>query len=435
MHRVLIVARRDYLQTVLSKAFLFGLVLMPLLFGGGFLAIMVANKSGGTKEQRIAIVDRTGVSAATLIQACEQASREGNANSGGMSAAQKFVFEQVAPEADEPAQLLELSDRVRRGGLFMFVDISANALRPPPGATHVIRYYTNATGINLQGIWLPAAINDGLRRVRLEQLGVEPAKVDESLRIIPVERMDLVTRDPATGAVAKSEKSNAAQAELVPFFLAFLLVLVVMAGAAPNLGAVAEDKVQRVFEMLLVSASSFELMMGKVIASLGIALTSSAFYIIGGMFALAGLAMFGAAPLDLLPWFFAFLIVEVAMLSALAVALGSACSSTQDAQQLAFLLFLPVFIPMFTLTPVMQQPNGVFATTMSFIPPFTPIVMLLRQGLPGGVPWWEPWLGLAGAIAYALFIVWAASRIFRIGILSQGKTPKLAELAQWVVRG
>jgi len=131
MHRVLIVARRDYLQTVLSKAFLFGLVLMPLLFGGGFLAIMVANKSGGTKEQRIAIVDRTGVSAATLIQACEQASREGNANSGGMSAAQKFVFEQVAPEADEPAQLLELSDRVRRGGLFMFVDISANALRPP----------------------------------------------------------------------------------------------------------------------------------------------------------------------------------------------------------------------------------------------------------------------------------------------------------------
>jgi ABC-2 type transport system permease protein len=352
-----------------------------------------------------------------------------------MRAAQKFTFEAVAPEPDEPAQLLALSDRVRRGELFLFVEISAEALKPPPGEKQPIRYYTNATGASLQGLWLPAAINDGLRRVRLGQLGVEPERVDETLRIVPVEQMDLLTRDPATGAVAKSGKRNETQAEIVPFFLAFLLVLVVMAGAAPNLGAVAEDKVQRVFEMLLVSASSFELMMGKVLASLGTALTSSAFYIIGGFFALAGLAMFGAAPLELLPWFFAYLIVDVVMMSAMGVALGSACASTQDAQQLAFLLFLPIFIPMFMLTPVMLQPNGVFATAMSFVPPFTPILMMLRQALPGGVPWWQPWLGLVGAILYALAVVWAASRIFRIGILSQGKTPKLAELAQWAVRG
>jgi len=83
---------------------------------------------------------------------------------------------------------------------------------------------------------------------------------------------------------------------------------------------------------------------------------------------------------------------------------------------------------------VMQAPNGCLAVVMSFIPPFTPVLMLLRQALPGGVPWWQPWLGLLGVIAYALASVWAAARIFRIGILSQGKTPKIAELAQWVLR-
>jgi ABC-2 type transport system permease protein len=166
----------------------------------------------------------------------------------------------------------------------------------------------------------------------------------------------------------------------------------------------------------------------------GASLTSSTVYIIGGLLALAGMATFGMAPLHLLPWFFVYVIADVLMMASLGVALGSACATPQDAQQFAFLLILPIMIPMFVLAPVMQQPNGGLAVVMSFIPPFTPVVMLLRQSLPGGVPWWQPWVGLVGVAACAVAVVWAASRVFRIGILSQGKTPKLAELAQWVLR-
>ena len=187
--------------------------------------------------------------------------------------------------------------------------------------------------------------------------------------------------------------------------------------------------------MLLVSASAFELMAGKVLAALAASLTSTVFYMIGGLFALMGLSMFGLAPLDLLPWFFAYLIVDVLMMAASGVALGSACGSAQDAQQLAFLLFLPIFLPILTLTPILRQPNGTFATVMSFVPPFTPVLMLLRQALPGGVPAWQPWVALLGTIVYAFGVIWAASRIFRVGILSQGKTPRLAELVQWVTHG
>jgi ABC-2 type transport system permease protein len=142
--------------------------------------------------------------------------------------------------------------------------------------------------------------------------------------------------------------------------------------------------------------------------------------------------MLQLAPLELLPWFFAFLIADVVMLAAWSVALGSACATPQDAQHLAFLLVLPVILPVFFMAPILQQPNGPMATILSFVPPFTPVLMLLRQALPGGVPWWEPWLGLAGVTACALAVIWAASRIFRIGILSQGKTPKIPELLHWV---
>ena len=353
-----------------------------------------------------------------------------------------YIFEEVKPEADEPAQLLSLSDQIRKGELLLVLDISADALKSPSpkeasGAppADLVRFYSNSSGVDQVGIWLPSAVNDGLRRVRLTQLGIDPARVPGVLRDVPIVSKSLLIQDPVTGKIEGGEKKNPVQTVVVPIVLAILLVMVVLFGAAPHLGAIAEDKMQRVFEMLLCSASPFELMMGKVVASLGASLTSSVFYILAGLAVLSGMALFGMAPLNLLPWFFLYLIADVVMLSAWGVALGSACSTPQDAQSLGFLLVLPIMIPMLMLTPVMQQPNGTLATTMSFVPPFTPILMLMRQALPGGVPWWQPWLGLIGMIVFAAAVIWAAARIFRIGILSQGKAPKFSELAQWVVRG
>jgi ABC-2 type transport system permease protein len=430
LNRILLVAKRDYLQMVRSKAYLVGLILLPLFFGGGFLAIALTNKNNVAKEQRVAVIDRTGVSAAAVIQAGREANRRAT------QGVPRTVFEEVKPDPDQAAQLLSLCDRIRKGDLFLIVDISPQALRPPKHPDREpVRYYSGSGGlVDPLGLWLPPVVNDGLRHVRLAQLGVDPSRVPEVLGDVPVVSMKLVDKDPATGKIVQGEKKNQIQSSLVAFFLVFLMIMITIFGSAPNLGAVAEDKMQRVFEMLLSSASSFELMMGKVLAAVGASLTSSIVYIIAGLLVLASMAMFGLAPLNLIPWFFVYLILDVLMLSAVGVALGSACSTPQDAQHLAFILILPIMVPMFVLTPVMQAPNGGLATVMSFIPPFTPVLMLLRQALPGGVPWWQPWLGLLGVVAYALASVWAAGRIFRIGILSQGKTPKISELARWVLR-
>jgi ABC-2 type transport system permease protein len=436
LSRILLIAKRDYLQTVRSKAYLVGLVLLPVIFGGGFLFVALASR-GNLKDQRVVVIDRTGVSAATVIQAGQEANRKAAFSAPtGPQRVPRLIFEEVKPEADQAAQLLFLSGRIRSGELSLVLDIPSDAIRPSVDSTApLVRYYTGSGGlVDPLSLWLPAVVNDGLRRVRLVQLGVDQARVPEVMRAVNVVSMNLVARDPVSGKIVQGERKNQVQTGAVAFFLVFLLIMIVIFGSAPNLGAVAEDKMQRVFEMLLSSASPFELMMGKVLAALGASLTSSTFYIIGGLFALAGMAMFGLAPLGLLPWFFVYLIGDVVIISALGVALGSACATPQDAQHLAFLLVLPIMIPMFVLTPVIQQPNGRLAIVMSFIPPFTPVVMLLRQALPGGVPWWQPWLGLVGVIACAIAMIWAAARIFRIGILSQGKTPKLTELAQCVLR-
>src|SRR5580693_5952769 len=106
MRKVLLIAKRDYLQTVGSKAYLFGLILLPLIFGISFLAISLSNK-GNVKDQRIVVVDHTGVSGAAVIQACEESNRKANSSPvGGLRATPHFAYEEVAPAADEAAQLL-----------------------------------------------------------------------------------------------------------------------------------------------------------------------------------------------------------------------------------------------------------------------------------------------------------------------------------------
>jgi ABC-2 type transport system permease protein len=187
--------------------------------------------------------------------------------------------------------------------------------------------------------------------------------------------------------------------------------------------------------MLLAMATPFDLMGGKVLSAVAVSLTSSIFYIIGGLLALETLAAFGLAPLNLLPWFFVYLVAEVTMLCAMGVALGATCGSTQEAQQLAMPLLSPVLIPIFLFGPILQQPSGPLATAVSLFPLFTPIAMMLRQSLPGGVPAWQPWVGLAGILIVAPLLTWAAARIFRIAILFQGQRPNAAQLLRWAVRG
>jgi ABC-2 type transport system permease protein len=198
---------------------------------------------------------------------------------------------------------------------------------------------------------------------------------------------------------------------------------------------VADDKQQRVFEMLLGSATPFELMMGKMLSAVALTMTSSILYVAAALFVLQSMAMMGMAPLSALPWFFVYMVADVLVVSSLAIAVGSACASPNDAQHLAMLVMAPTLIPLFLLAPIIQAPNGAMSTAMSFIPPFTPLIMLLRQAMPGGVPVWQPWVALVGVIAWTLFAAWAAARIFRVGILMQGKTAKVSEMARWAIKG
>jgi ABC-2 type transport system permease protein len=353
----------------------------------------------------------------------------------------RYLFEAMAADdRDLNAQRLALSERVRTGQLYAFLEVGPRALQAPDDSKNStdtsasrVACYSNASGID--DARFDGPITRAIQKVRMAQFGIAPSHFDDILSPVTVERLSLVSRDEKTGAIRKAHKKTALEGFAVPFGLMMLLGMIVLVGSSPMLPAVTEDKAQRIVEMLLGLATPFELMMGKVLAAVGISLTSSAFYVIGGTLALQGMGMIGMVPFALLPWFYIYLVSDVVMLCAFAAALGSACDSPRDAQSLAIVLVAPVVIPYFLLMPVMLQPNGTIATVMSLIPPFAPMMMLLRQALPGGVPAWQPWVALGGIVAWTLMAVWTAARIFRVGILMQGKPPKIGEMVRWAIRG
>ncbi len=436
LRKILLIAKRDYLAAVTRKAFIIGLVAAPLLFGGGFFVIALMRVSQGASERHVAIVDRSGALAESIIAAARSKTAEERKSlpmQGAQLIESNITFETVTPDLnDREGQRIALSDRVRRRELFAFIEIGRDALNPaaqkrPAG---MVDYYTDSQSAPARG-WINDVVNEGVERARLAQLGIDPAHFDDVMRPAPFEAMSLVSR----GQASDRPHRDPAAAFAVPFFLMFLMMMIAIMGSAPMLTAVAEDKMQRVFEMLLASAKPFELITGKVLASVGISLTSSVFYITGALLVLQGMALTGLAPLALLPWFFLYMICEVVILSALGAALGSACNTPHDAQQYVFLVMVPVILPVFLLGPLSEQPNGPMATVVSLFPPITPMVMMMRQAMPGGVPAWEPWAGLVGVLAWTLSATFGAARIFRVGILIQGQTPKLPELLRWATRG
>src|SRR5882757_8383937 len=63
MRKVLLMAKRDYLESIRTKAFILGLIVAPVLFGGGFLGLAILKKKPDLSDKRVAILDRTGVAA------------------------------------------------------------------------------------------------------------------------------------------------------------------------------------------------------------------------------------------------------------------------------------------------------------------------------------------------------------------------------------
>lgn len=414
------------------------LVLMPVLMGGSAIAMYLLRGQVDTTDKRVVVLDHSGALMDMLLKAVDERNKAAVYDKEtGKKIQPAYVLDRVEPDKNDPrAQRLQLSNRIRSGDLHAFLEIGPNVLYPRgEQSTFRIKYHAKNAPMDNVRNWLNNTINPYLRRVRLTEAGVDESKANEIMTWLQVEPMGLLSVDEETGEIQEARKTSEEEAIFVPIVVFFLMFMMIMMGAMPLLQSTFEEKTQRIAEVLLGSLKPHEFMAGKVLGGLAVSLTGALVYVIGGVFFLGRIGLNDIIPYHVIPWFFAFLVLEIVMVGSWLAALGSTCNDPKDAQNLTFPAMFPVFFPMFVFMPVLMEPTSGFATWMSFFPPFTPMLMLIRKAAPAGIPAWQPWVGLVGVVLFTAFAIWVGGRIFRVGILMQGGAPKLSNMIKWTIRG
>ncbi len=438
MRKIFILTKREFITSIRTKSFLIGLIIAPILMGGSFIVIKLSEERVDTTDKTIAVVDRSGIVVNDIIElAKERNIKYAYDQETGEKIRPEYHFEKVDPEIEKSQQQrLELSNRVRNKEIHAFVEIGPEVLHPGDDkeAFRIAYYSENSTMDDVRD-WVSRTINNHVRQLRVNDLNLDSELTGDLFFWINVDGMGLVSMDVKTGDVQDAKESNLAQSLAVPYILMMIMFMMVMMFTSPLLSSVMEEKTERIAEVLLGSVTPFQFMAGKILGSIAVALIGSSVYLIGGAIAATQAGYAEYIPYHLFPWFIIFLILNIIMVGSIMAALGAACNNSKDAQSLQFPAILPVILPMFFMFPILKNPLGAFATSLSLIPPFTPMLMIVRQATPVSIPLWQPFVGLVGVVLFTFLSVWIGGRIFRSTILMQGTPPKFSNLIKWALKG
>lgn len=438
MNKIIRFSIREYKAAVKTKGFIIGLIIAPIMMSGGFIAFILLKDRVDTTDKYLAVIDHTGVVAEALVEAAAQRNEnEIFDEESGQKIKPAYYIEMAEPDGeDSRQQYLELSDRVRKSELHAFIVIGPDIVHPSEEKENVyISYYAKNAAVDDMRRWASWPINNQLRKLRLADAGVEESLVADLFDWIDVGGMGLVSVDESTGDISDAREATPIEALVVPIVFMMLMFLMIMMSVPGMLNSVMEEKTQRIAEVMLGSITPFEFMSAKLLSGIAVSLTSSAVYVLGGLFVLTSMSLQGYVPFHVIPWFFLYMVLAIMMFGAMSASLGATCSEPKDAQSLTFPMILPALIPMFIYIPVAKEPLSGFSTWMSLIPPFTPMLMTLRMATPESIPAWQPIVGLIGVVLFTVFFVWAGGRIFRVAILMQGTPPKFTNIVKWAIRG
>ncbi|HUF24383.1 MAG TPA: ABC transporter permease [Vicinamibacterales bacterium] len=429
MNRVFTVAQMEFLQLVRTKAFLIGILMMPVLMALAIGFQVYAARHTDTEVRTFAVIDHSGTvydALAAAAAAHNTGKGEGEAQTGP-----HFVPSRVdAVGGSLDTVKLDLSDRVRSDDLFAFIEIPAGII-DGSGDAGAIRYYTGTPSYEPLPDWIRDVANREIARQRFTNSGIDPALVTKLNARVPVSSYGLVDRQ-LDGSVGEARETDAIATFVMPFVFLFLMFMSVMTGAQHLLNAIVEEKMSKISEVLVGSIEPFKLLMGKLLGVTAVSFLLASIYFAGGIFAIVQSGRFDLLRLDLFAWFFLFLLCAVLMYGSIFLALGSACSDLKDAQSMMQPAILLIMLPYLASFAVIRAPDSSLATGLSLVPTVTPFIMMMRLAMPPGPPLWQVLLSVGIVLVTTTFLVWAAGRIFRVGILMQGKAPNLPEVLRWI---
>ncbi len=465
MNRALLIARREYMAYARTVGFWLSLLALPVfaLIGGGMGYMM--DRADATRAVAFVESTESGAMASALAEALTLehqrdiagAMRSASVTEAGPQGAERVralalqagtdagleEMRRVAPRAaagfsapDPSVRLVAAPEAVTAAhgeARIAAVRAALDADDTEPRLDAIALLTRDADGAPAADLWVrkasdreaELAVRDALievnRRESLARAGVDPGLVAG----IEVFRPQLQSFSPRSASGAEVSFRDQLPG-IIGLALGFLLWSLVITGASILMNSVMEEKSSKVLEVLLSSASTTEIMIGKVLGVALLTLTVLVAYAVMGFGGLAAylpdvLADVGSVLMQdgLLIYLLIYLVGGYLMYAVLFTAIGAFCETPRDAQTLMGPIMMVLVAPLIVMQLAIRTPDAPLVKIMSLIPPFTPFLMSARA--PSGPPLIEHLGAILGMSLMVALCVWASGRAFRAGALSDVK--------------
>lgn len=443
MNKIWAIAWREFRHTVLTKAFLFGVIVAPIFFLAIVIGISLFLKPEAKPlVGKVAVVSPGDVLITPLedslippppakIPGLEDLTNEETVGRV-LEQATTSQPDTVMPQTVEveliptsPEQVDEIKAGIRDGSwtALIMTDEAAIDAKSSPGDNR-IRIFVAPDSPPSHTELLEQASREALTTARVAGEGLDPALVAR------------LTAQPRTSTVrlveGGDEKTEIGELRrFLPIGFMLLIWLTTFVSGNYLLTSTIEEKSNRVMEVLLSAVSPMQLMAGKIF---GYAMVTVVMVAMFSLFIISLLVL--ATSMDLISPLqiilsSIYLVMAYLMVAAMMAGVGSAVSDMRDAQTLLGPVSIAVMIPLFLSPVISEAPNGLVAIVTSYIPPLTPFVMVMRLVATEPISAVEIVLSLLWGFFCSLVMIWLAARIFRVGVLMQGKPPNPMELLRW----
>lgn len=406
MKKTLIILRHEFLVTVRRRSFLIITFAFPVLALLGLLAFQVVLARGPTTGapqdvQRVGYVDNVG-------RFARHADRPG--------------ISLVAYPDEEKARMALLGGEIDK-----YFVIPANYM----ATGQIIKYVTRREGVFSRE---DAQDTEFLRDFLLANLLADEASAPLLERVKAPLQLTSLRLDEA-GQVMEQEHELVAFG--VPYLFGMLLAISIFASSGFLLQGVAEEKENRIIEVLLSSVSARQLLTGKVLGLGAVGLLQLLIWLVSArvlaQMASVNLAFLGtiSIPTNLIAMGVIYFILGYLLFAITMAGAGSLGTTAREGQQLSGIFTWTAVIPLMFSGLIIMSPDHIGARILSVFPYTAPFTMMLRIAA-FDIPVWEQALSIAVMVASVVVAMVLAAKVFRMGILMYGKRPGLREIARYI---
>ncbi len=311
------------------------------------------------------------------------------------------------------------------------------------GVLQVERLASGQLDVALQTFESPNSARSQILSVAAFGIGV----IDWSSRLPPDEARaqfftPLYRVDTINTAIEGDKPIDAQQAASRGFlgivFMVLLFITIVIYGMWVATG-VAAEKSSRVMELMISAASPRQMLTGKVVGIGAAGLTQYLAIAVPALILLlfqdriaeavlgsdwaSGSQLVGLTP-ALLAGYGVFFLLGFALFALIYAAMGSFVSRPDDLQTLSLPLSLVAMVGYLTAIVALGGAGGTWVVIASFVPPFSPFVMLARIMVSAVEPW-EVLVSVALLVASIAVVAVVATRMYAAGVLLYGQRPGL----------